>query len=111
MQGAEGRRRIIEAATTPLVRAAAALHPGGASAADVSGSGREEELHTARLLSFMLQHLMTSLNGSYTDEGPQVWVEGIGSRVMVYEHACIYPELIEISISISTSTVGNRLDL
>lgn len=73
MQGPEGRRRIIESATTPLVRAAAVLRPGGASAADVSPSGREEELRSAHLLCLMLRHLMTELNGSYTDEGPQVW--------------------------------------
>ena len=74
VQGVVGRRHIIEAATTPLVRAVAALHPGGASAADVSSSRSEEELHSARLLCLMLQHLMTELNGSYTDEGPRVWV-------------------------------------
>ena len=69
VQGLAEQRRIVEAATTPLVRAAAALHPGAASA-----GGAEGGLDSARLLRLMLQHLMAELNGSYNDEGLQVSV-------------------------------------
>lgn len=62
-----GRRTIVETATTPLVRAAAALQP-----VPSSGGGGDGGLDSGRLLRVMLQHLMTELNGSYTSEGPEV---------------------------------------